>query len=60
MLGGGGIEGYCRRGDGVPMYLDLNVELMSSAGMLRAAEVAVLWTSCRPTVGISMAVSYVR
>lgn len=37
------------------MYFDLKVESIWSAGMLRADEVAVSWTSSGPTVRISMA-----
>lgn len=36
------------------MYFDLKVESIWSAGMLRALEVAVDWTSSGPTVRISM------
>ena len=42
-------------GQVLPMYLDLNVASISSAAMLRAREVAVSWTSSRPTVWISIA-----
>ena len=44
----------------VPMYLDLKVESISSAGMLRAEEVAVGLTSSGPRVRISMVSSEVE